>query len=64
MKKYSQVPPVLFARAIALCLRGRGHFPKSQNGDTMQEKEEFIVFRKLEFFPVKTHETSFYPGYS
>ncbi len=52
MKKYSQIPPVLFARAIALCLRGRVHFPKSQNGDTVQEKEEFIIFRKVVVEPV------------
>ena len=23
------------------------HFPKNQNGDTIQEKEEFIIFRKV-----------------
>ena len=35
------------ARAITLCLRRRVHFPKSQYGNTVQEKEEFIVFRKV-----------------
>ena len=47
MKKYSQSPPVLFIRAIALCLKRRVHFPKSQYGNSVQEKEEFIVFRKV-----------------
>ncbi len=47
MKKYSQIPPLLFARAIILSLHGRVHFPKSQNGDSVKEKEEFIIFRKV-----------------
>ena len=47
MKKYSQFPPGLLARAIALCLQKRVHFPVMQNGNTVQEKEEFIVFRKV-----------------
>lgn len=47
MKKYSQIPPVLLARAAGLYLRGRVHFPNSQNGDSIQENEEFIIFRKV-----------------
>jgi len=47
MKKYTQFPPILLARAIALCLSRRVHFPKSQYGNSVQEKEEFIVFRKV-----------------
>ena len=52
MKKYSQSPPVLFTRAIALCLKRCVHFPKSQYGNSVQEKEEFIIFRKVIVDPV------------
>lgn len=52
MKKYSQIPPILMARAIALYLRWRVHFPKSQIGNTVQEKEQFIIFRKVVVDPV------------
>ena len=52
MNKYSQVPSVLLARATALCLHGRVHFPQSQNGDTVLEKEEFTIFRKVVVDPV------------
>ena len=52
MNKYSQTPPVLLARAIALCLRGRVHFSKSQIGESVQEKEEFIIFRKVVVDPI------------
>lgn len=47
MQKYTQFPPILLARAIILCLRGRVHFSKSHGGTSVQEKEEFIVFRKV-----------------
>jgi len=53
MKKYSQVPPVLLARATALCLCGRVHFPKNLNGDILQEQEDFIIFRKVVVDPVE-----------
>ena len=52
MKKHSQFPPILFARALTLYLRGRVHFPKRQNGNTVQENEEFIIFRKVVVDPV------------
>ena len=51
MKKYTQFPPILLARAIALCWSRRVHFPVSQIGDSIQEKEEFIVFRKVAVDP-------------
>lgn len=47
MHKYSQFPPVLLARAINLHLRGRVHFRKEQNGDSLYEDEEFVIFRKV-----------------
>jgi hypothetical protein len=53
MKKYSQIPPVLLARAAALCLSGRVHFPTSLNGDTVQEKEQFVIFRKVVVDPAE-----------
>jgi len=52
MNKYSQFPPVLLARSIALCLHKSVHFPKNQNGNTVQENEEFIIFRKVVVDPV------------
>ena len=51
MKRYSQVPPVLFTRAIGLFLRRRVHFQKEVIGDTIREKEEFIIFRKVDVDP-------------
>jgi hypothetical protein len=51
MNKNSQVPPVLLARATALWLRRRVKFPKRQYGDTIQEKEDFIIFRKVTVDP-------------
>ncbi len=53
MKKYSKVPPVLFARSIVLFLRGRVHFPKSQMGDAVQENKEIVIFRKVVVDPVE-----------
>jgi len=53
MKKYTQFPPVLLARATALCLRGRVHFSKSQIGKTVQENEEFVIFRKVLVDPLE-----------
>lgn len=47
MKKYSHFPPVLLAHATGLYLRGRVHFPKKQNGNSVYEDEEFVIFRKV-----------------
>jgi hypothetical protein len=47
MKKYSQFPPVLLAHAAGLYLRGRVHFPQKQNGKSVNEDEEFVIFRKV-----------------
>jgi hypothetical protein len=57
MKKNSQLPPVLLARAAALWLRGRVHFPKNLNGASVREKEEFIIFRKVVVEPGKNQST-------
>ena len=53
MNKNSQLPPVLLVRAIILRLRGRVNFPKDLNGTSIQEKEEFIIFRKVVVKPGK-----------
>ncbi len=53
MKKNSQLPPVLLARAAALWMRGRVLFPKNLNGSSIREKEEFIIFRKVIVEPGK-----------
>jgi hypothetical protein len=48
MWKYSQLPPVLLARAAGLTLRGRVHFVKERIGDIEHEEDEdFEVFRKV-----------------
>jgi hypothetical protein len=47
MKKYSQVPPFLIARATRLLITGRVHFPKDQIGTIINENEDFIVLRKV-----------------
>jgi len=52
MKRYSQIPPILLVRATGLLLSGRVHFPKSQNGGIIKEKEEFEIFRKVVVDPV------------
>ena len=51
MKKYSQVPPFLIARATRLLITGRVHFPKDQIGTILNENEDFIVFRKVVLDP-------------
>ena len=48
MKRYTQVPPILFARAISLFFKGNVTFPKDLNGSTLkEEKEDFLIFRKV-----------------
>lgn len=48
MEKYTQVPPVLLARAISLFLKGNVTFPKDLDGSTLKEGEEkFLIFRKV-----------------
>ena len=47
MKKHTQFPPILVAKAIYLSLKGNVHFPKDQNGSTINEEEEFLIFRKV-----------------
>ena len=51
MKKYTQIPPFLLARATALWLTGRVHFPKDQIGITIKDQEDFIIFRKVVLDP-------------
>ncbi len=58
MKRYAQVPPVLLTRAIALCLRGRVHFPKNLTGKIIKEAEEFVIFRKVVVDPVDNPTTT------
>ena len=53
MDKYIQVPPLLFLRAIKIWLSGRVHFPKDQNGVTLNEQEDFVIFRKVVVDPFK-----------
>jgi len=47
MKKYTQIHPILLARSIRLWFKGYIHFPKEQNGSTIKEEEDFIIFRKV-----------------
>ena len=47
MKKHTQFPPILFAKAIFLSLKGNVHFPKDQKGSTIKEEEDFLIFRKV-----------------
>ena len=47
MKKHTQFPPILVAKAIYLSLKGNVHFPKDQNGSIINEEEDFLVFRKV-----------------
>ena len=48
MEKYTQVPPVLLARAISLFLKGNVIFSKDLDGSTLKEGEEnFLIFRKV-----------------
>ena len=47
MKKYSQFPPLLIARATKLLITGRVHFPKDQIGMILKEHEDFITLRKV-----------------
>jgi hypothetical protein len=53
MKKYIQVPPILFAKAAGLWLRGCVHFPKDRIGLIVKEKEDFIIFRKVVVDPTE-----------
>lgn len=53
MRKYTQVPPILFAKGVGLWLRGCVHFPKEQIGLTVKEKEDFVIFRKVVVDPTK-----------
>jgi len=48
MKRYTQVPPILMARAISLFLKGNVTFLKDLNGSIIkEEKEDFLIFRKV-----------------
>ena len=47
MNKYSQIPPLLLARATKLLFQGRVHFPKELYGNIITEDEEFEIFRKV-----------------
>jgi len=47
MRKHTQFPPILVIKAIYLSLKGYVHFPKDQNGSTIKEKEDFLIFRKV-----------------
>jgi len=51
MKKYSQFPPLLIARATKHLITRRIHFPKDQIGTIINEFEDFIVFRKVVLDP-------------
>jgi hypothetical protein len=51
MKKYSQVPPFLIARATKLIILGRVHFPQDLIGTIINENEDFVVFRKVVLDP-------------
>jgi hypothetical protein len=48
----SQIPPILLARASGFWLSGRVHFPENRVGETLQEEEEFKVFRQVILDPV------------
>jgi len=58
MKKYVPPPPVLLARALILCLQGRVHFPGNLIGNTVREKEEFVIFRKVVVDRVENQTTT------
>lgn len=48
MSNHNQCPPLLLARALYLCLRGRVHFSKDCIGVVKNEDgESFVVFRKV-----------------
>ena len=51
MKKYSQFPPLLIARATKHLITRHIHFPKDQIGTIINEYEDFIVFRKVVLDP-------------
>jgi len=42
-----QLPPFLLARASGLLLSGRIYFPKNRLGETIQDEEEFKIFRQV-----------------
>lgn len=48
MKKYTQVPPILLARAISLFINGNVTFPKNLNNSIIKENNaDFLIFRKV-----------------
>jgi len=46
-----QLPPFLLARASGLLLSGRIYFPKNRLGETIQDEEEFKIFRQVNVDP-------------
>ena len=46
-----QLTPFLLARTAGLLLSGRIHFPKNKLGETIQDEEEFKIFRQVIFDP-------------
>jgi len=48
-----QLPPFLLARASGLLLSGRIHFPKNRLGETIQDEEEFKIFRQVILDPTR-----------
>lgn len=58
MKKYTQIPTILLARAMRLWIKGYVHFLKDQNGSIMKDKEDFIIFRKVAVYPKHKQYTS------
>jgi len=42
-----QFPPFLLVRASSLLLSGRIHFPKNRLGESIQDEEEFKIFRRV-----------------
>ncbi len=60
MPKFHQIPPVLLAQAFRLWLSGRVHFRPEKLGKSVQDDEQFIVFRQVVVDPLGNQPKS--PG--